>query len=84
MSETTNQIAHNDLAITVCRRALGWDGLCASSTSRSRVLLNTTDGCSGSGTSSGATLRVATATGVLALGGGDIVEGLVELSRHVG
>lgn len=80
-SGRTYQIAHNDLAITVGTDGLGGGGLCASPTDGLGVLLNTTDGCGRVGASNRATRGIATASAA-ALGRGDVVKGLVELSRH--
>lgn len=77
------QIADNDLALSACRGTLGRGGL-RSSTAGSAGLLDTSDGSSGCCRARGrATLRVAsTASGSAALGRDDLVERLVELSRH--
>lgn len=75
------QIADNDLAVTVGSNSLGRGGLYASATGRLGVLLDTTHGRGRVGASSGATGGAATASAA-ALGRGDVVKGLVELSRH--
>ena len=81
--DATYQVAHDDLAVTANRGGFGRHSL-ASTTSRLGVLLDTANRGGGSSrTASVAAGVAATTSNVVALGGrGDLLEGLVKLSRH--
>lgn len=79
------QIAHDDLAVTGVGRRLGGGGLVGRCARVLRCLLNTADGRSSSGTTvaSGLALAATAGAGRATTGRQDVVERLVELSRHV-
>lgn len=86
-SPPTYQIANLDSAITSCSRRAGWDSL-HGPFHRLCILLDTSNGSGSS--SSAARLASTTASTSLAsddralVGGEDLIERLVELSRHLG
>lgn len=77
------QVAHNDLAVTSSRSGVGWASLGSGIPGRLDCLLDATSGGDGSRCAGGrASLRAAATGSSTALGGGDLVERLVELARH--
>jgi hypothetical protein len=75
------QIADDNLAVTVGGGRLCRNGLCASTASGLRVLLDTSDRRGWGGASSGTARVVATASAAV-LGLSDVLKSLVELARH--
>lgn len=81
----TYEVADNNLTLSMSSGSLGGSLFGSWATTRLlQVLLNTTDRCSGSGTSGRTALTATTAANSTALGRKDLVKRLVELSRHVG
>lgn len=80
----TYQVADDNLALSIGTDGLGGNLLVGRALGRPGGLLDTTDGGSGGrATSGGAALTLATAASSATLGRDDLVETLVELSRHV-
>lgn len=83
-STVTYQVADDNLALSIGTDGLGGNLLVGRALRRPGGLLDTTNGGSGDrAASSGATLALATAASSATLSRDDLVETLVELSRHV-
>lgn len=82
---TAYQVAHDNLAVALCGSRVGGSSLTTGIAGRLGSLLDTSSRSDngGSGTSGRAALRATAASRSTALRGGDLVEGLVELARHV-
>ncbi len=84
--QVTYQIAHDDLAVTGVGGRLGGGGLVGRCARVLRCLLNTADRRSSSGTAAvagGLALAATAGAGRATTGRQDVVERLIELSRHV-